>query len=555
MATVTLLGVGAKPIIRKWSGETGLYHALAEEHLMDAPCGGRGRCGKCRILVQEGNVPANAEDRQFFTEEELDEGWRLACMHTVQGDLTLRLPPRESVGSIVSDGYLREFSFAPVIAKCLNPQGDTEVFSGEIVLATEPGDTRDRLYGIAVDLGTTTVVATLVDLRNGKELGSVSCLNGQKAFGQDVITRIHYAMTQPKGTRILQQVILRDLCRLLNGLLAADGRNLRPDDIYAVTVGGNNTMIHLLVGRDPSSMGQVPYRPSFTGALTISGTELELPVSPLCQVYCLPAVSAYVGGDITAGVLDCDLTGRTDKNILFIDIGTNGEMVLSRRGKLCACSCAAGPALEGMNISCGVRASRGAIEDVRITMDGETPAVTCATIGDAPAVGLCGSGLLSAIAELRRAGLIHKTGRLQDSPLTERIGGKKSFVLDAAHNIRLTQQDIRQVQLAKGAILSGIQAMMEHNGITAAEIDEVLVAGQFGTHLKADSLIGAGLIPAELEHVVRYVGNTSKSGAYLTLLSQAERQKAEAIAKQIEYIELSTLENYDQKFVAAINFS
>jgi uncharacterized 2Fe-2S/4Fe-4S cluster protein (DUF4445 family) len=555
MAEVTILGIGPDPVVRNWEIGANLYHALAEDRLMDAPCGGRGRCGKCRLLIQEGDAPVNAEDRQFFTEEELDEGWRLACMQTVQGNLTLRLPPQETVGSIVSDGYLRPFDFDPVVTKQLTPDGDTEVITRGKRLAIESGDTRDRLYGVAVDIGTTTVVATLVDLRDGRELASMSCLNGQKAFGQDVITRIHYAMTQPKGTRILQQAILRDLRRLFSGLLRADGRNLSPADLYAVTVGGNNTMIHLLAGRDPSSMGQVPYRPAFTGALTLSGAELDLPVSPACQVYCLPAVSAYVGGDITAGVLDCDLMGKTDKNILFIDIGTNGEMVLSRRGTLCACSCAAGPALEGMNISCGVRASQGAIEDVAITMDGGTPHVACSTIGDASATGLCGSGLLSAIAELRRAGLLHKTGRLLDSPLTERVAGKKTFVLDAEHNIRLTQQDIRQVQLAKGAILSGIQSMMEHNGISAGEIDEVLVAGQFGAHLKADSLTGAGLIPAELEQAVRYVGNTSKSGAYLTLLSQKEREHVETIARQIDYIELSTLKDYDQKFVAAINFA
>ena len=555
MAEVTILGVGPDPVVRDWEIGANLYHALAEERLMDAPCGGRGRCGKCRLLVQEGDAPVNAEERQFFTDEELDEGWRLACMQTVQGNLTLRLPPQETVGSIVSDGYLRPFDFDPVVTKQLTPDGDTEVITRGKRLAIESGDTRNRLYGVAVDIGTTTVVATLVDLRDGRELASMSCLNGQKAFGQDVITRIHYAMTQPKGTRILQQAILRDLRRLFSGLLRSDGRNLSPADLYAVTVGGNNTMIHLLAGRDPSSMGQVPYRPAFTGALTLSGAELDLPVSPACQVYCLPAVSAYVGGDITAGVLDCDLMGKTDKNILFIDIGTNGEMVLSRRGTLCACSCAAGPALEGMNISCGVRASQGAIEDVAITMDGGTPHVACTTIGDAPATGLCGSGLLSAIAELRRAGLLHKTGRLLDSPLTERVAGKKTFVLDAERSIRLTQQDIRQVQLAKGAILSGIQAMMEHNGIAAGEIDEVLVAGQFGAHLKADSLTGAGLIPAELEQAVRYVGNTSKSGAYLTLLSQKEREHVETIARRIDYIELSTLKDYDQKFVAAINFA
>ncbi len=530
-----------------------LYRALADAGLMDAPCNGMGKCGKCRVRILENPPDVQGDEESFFTQDALHDGWRLACLHTVCGGMAVELTAQETVGGIVSGGLLRPCEGRPLLRKRLTPQGNTELLRAGQVVCTEPGDTTYKLFGAAVDIGTTTVVATLVDLRTGGEVYSASRVNSQKAFGQDVMTRIQHA-AQPGGADALQRAVLQDLRELLGHLYARNPAGAGPDDVYEITIGANNTMIHLLLHADPAGMGRTPYHPALRGAQTCAAADLDLPASRACQVYCLPAVSAFVGGDITAGVLACSLE-KTDKTALFIDIGTNGEMVLSRSGGLCACSCAAGPALEGMNISCGMRAADGAVEDVELSgQDGDLYA-RLAVIGDSAPRGLCGSGLLAAIAGLRRQGVIHPSGRLTPHPMVEAgPDGKKRVVLDAAHGIVLTQNDIRQVQLAKGAILSGIQTMMRFLGISPDDIDEVLVAGQFGAHLKVESLTGAGIIPAELGPKVRYVGNTSKSGALLCLLSRDERARAEEIAGQVDYIELSALEGYEKVFVKAMQF-
>jgi len=525
-----------------------LYQVLAHDDLVEGPCGGMGCCGKCKVrILGDESLPLKESEATFFTQEEVEAGWRLACLYQVHHDIIVELPEKQGVGSIVSDGYLRQFDKEPLIYKRLDGEGNTLVWAGKKLLSIEEGDTTRRCYGIAVDIGTTTVVATLVDLPAGEEVASMSCLNGQKSFGQDVISRIHYAMTHEMGTEILQKAILQDLKRLFQGLFEEYG--ITGNDIYEVAVGANTTMLHLLAGMDSRSLGVSPYEPAFYGSLTLEGAKLGLPVSPYCQVYCLPIVSAFIGGDITAGILACGFY-QDEKKVLFIDIGTNGEIVLSRADELVACSCAAGPALEGMNISCGIRAVQGAIEDVEIVGN----EVAYHTIGGGIPQGICGSGLLAVIAEMRRVGILHESGRLQTHPLVEVAEGKKRFVLDQQYGIYLTQQDIRQVQLAKGAILSGIYALLDAVGLSASHLEQVIVAGQFGAHLKADSLVGSGLIPKELEEKISYVGNTSKSGAFMCLLSQTERERAEAIAQDIRYLELAQLDGYEDLFVKCMRF-
>ncbi|NLO21062.1 MAG: DUF4445 domain-containing protein [Syntrophomonadaceae bacterium] len=533
-----------------------LYQGLAENALLDAPCGGAGCCGKCRVRILNADMLWQEREQDFFSAEELRAGWRLACLHFAETDITLELPPEEPASDIISSGYLRDFHIEPVISKSLDSAGNTLVWAGRELVGRETGDSTDRLWGLAIDIGTTTIVASLVDMLSARELASVSCFNGQKAFGQDVMSRIHYAMTNKNGILILQKVLLKDLNHLIREAISRCNSNfpVTGKDIYDITVAGNTTMIHLLAGIDPSSMGKSPYLPAFNGALTLNGDkELGLPVSSHCQVYCLPAVSAFVGGDITAGILACGIHDDPG-NILFIDIGTNGEMVLSQKGRLTSCSCAAGPALEGMNISCGVRATPDAIDDVQLKGTGTNTEVEYSVIGDLPAVGLCGSGLLALVAELLRQGILHKSGRLLDHPLVEKAAGKKRFIIDRERGLFLTQQDIRQVQLAKGAILSGIQTMVQANSLSLGEIDQVMIAGQFGAHLKAESLTGTGILPRELKNRIKYVGNTSKSGAYLCLLSGRERETAPKIAQDITYIELTRMPDFESSFARAMQF-
>ena len=479
---------------------------LAANNLIDAPCGGRGVCGKCGV--------------------EVDGVKKLSCEVRVIKDIEVTLPESEKASKITSTGFKKIFELDKA-------QG----------------------LGIAVDIGTTTVVAVLVDLASGKELESYSCLNSQKICGQDVITRIHYSDENLDGLKYLQNLILDDLRNLINKLL----ENYDAQDVKAVTVAGNTTMIHLFAGVNPHSLSAAPYKPMFDGALKLSAKDLNLNNLD-CEVYCLPAVAAYVGGDITAGVLACGIDEMTGK-ILFIDIGTNGEMILANNSpsgvedvkslNLFACSCAAGPALEGMNITCGLRASDGAIDDVSIINN----KIKFSTINNATPRGICGSGLLALIAELRSHKIINSSGRFNNHELVSLDSeNKKRVVLDAEHDIYLSQKDIRQVQLAKGAILSGVVTMLKAADLKPEELDKVIIAGQFGAHLKAESITGAGLIPDSLTQKIIYAGNTSISGAEICLLSQTQRGQCENFTSKINYIELSTLEGFDKIFIESLKF-
>ncbi|MBR0044653.1 MAG: DUF4445 domain-containing protein [Synergistaceae bacterium] len=479
---------------------------MAANNLIDAPCGGRGVCGKCGV--------------------EVDGVKKLSCEVRVIKDIEVTLPESEKASKITSTGFKKNFELDKA-------QG----------------------LGIAVDIGTTTVVAVLVDLASGKELESYSCLNSQKICGQDVITRIHYSDENLDGLKYLQNLILDDLRNLINKLL----ENYDAQDVKAVTVAGNTTMIHLFAGVNPHSLSAAPYKPMFDGALKLSAKDLNLNNLD-CEVYCLPAVAAYVGGDITAGVLACGIDEMTGK-ILFIDIGTNGEMILANNSpsgvedvkslNLFACSCAAGPALEGMNITCGLRASDGAIDDVSIINN----KIKFSTINNATPRGICGSGLLALIAELRSHKIINSSGRFNNHELVSLDSeNKKRVVLDAEHDIYLSQKDIRQVQLAKGAILSGVVTMLKAADLKPEELDKVIIAGQFGAHLKAESITGAGLIPDSLTQKIIYAGNTSISGAEICLLSQTQRGQCENFTSKINYIELSTLEGFDKIFIESLKF-
>lgn len=474
-----------------------LYRILADKGLLEAPCGGKGTCGKCRVTADGVSV--------------------LACHHSVGRDEEIILPRTAEVSDIVSDGYMKKFSFVP----------------------------RDG-YGAAIDIGTTTVVAALYDLSSGRELRALSCLNSQKAYGQDVISRICYATDEPQGLEQLRRKICGDINNLVTQLLLRT--NIGGEDLRGIVVAGNTTMIHLLAGRDPSSLAAAPYLPAFTGPLTLAPEELGLAL-PSAAVACLPAIASYVGGDITAGIVACGISPEGPFTLL-LDIGTNGEIVLAGDGMIHCCSCAAGPALEGMNISCGTRASDGAIEAVSI-VDG---AFACQTIRGAAPSGICGSGLISAIAAMLRGGVISSSGRFTDHPLVRRGAGGKYVVLDQEHDIYLTQKDIRQVQLAKGAILSGILALLEASGRTEEDIGNVIVAGQFGAHLTAESLVGCGILPESWKDKITYAGNTSKSGAAICLLSPEENRRCEELAKNARYIELSTKDGYEALFVKCLNF-
>ena len=460
-----------------------------------------------------------------------------------------------------SENALREKSLPARLLRDLPQAGGrlTAMYDEGELIALESGDGPKRLCGLAVDIGTTTVVAALVDLKTGRELAVRSAINPQKSRGFDVLSRLSFIMEHPgRGLPALQRAVVDCLNELAEKACREAGTDINA--VYAVTVAANTAMMHILLGVDPSSLGMTPFTPVFTNAKKLPAAEIGLRAAKGAGLYCLPSVSAFIGADIVAGIHVAGLRTRRE-TVLFVDIGTNGEIVLSHDGRLYACSCAAGPALEGMNISCGMRAAPGAVEDVRITESG----LALKTIGNAPPAGLCGSGVLSAVREFLRIGLIRPRGNLVKERELDDDDPRKAYLCsrDDKPALRLpadgtclyiTQKDIRQVQLAKGALLSGILSLPARSGLTVDDIDRVFIAGQFGAHLPASSLTGCGIIPEALGEKIAYLGNTSKSGALMALLSTAVRREMESLTGDVDYLELSSLEGFERTFVECLDF-
>lgn len=498
---------------------------------VDNPCSGKGICGKCKVRILSGRTCESSDtERALLKDQEIREGIRLACLTEVFGDVEVELLKKERKHQVLTKGYLPEF--------------DRDTFDGG--------------YGIVIDIGTTTVVTALIDLASGEEMASASMINAQKHYGLDVLTRITYEYEHPQtGVRELQDAIVHSI----NGMITevCEEREISKEEIREIDVAANCTMMHMLLGVDARSIGRAPYRPEFTEAKRLPVSKIGLEAGKDTLLYCLPQVSGYIGADIVAGAYVCTLQKEKGR-VLFIDIGTNGEIVLASQGRILCCSCAAGPALEGMNISSGMRAAEGAIEDVKITSEGNQIKV----IGDQEPVGICGSGILAVVKELRKAGIVRKTGafikkeKLKEEdyrfPLIRINGTKREFVLHETPEILVTQGDIRQVQLAKGAILSGFTALLQKAGITMEDLDKVMIAGQFGAHLPAESLVGIGILPEAVKDKLVYVGNSSKTGAYMALMSEKAKQEMEELASKMEYMELAETENYERIFTDSMIF-
>ncbi len=578
------------------AGGTLLEILLAQRIFVDNPCNGKGVCGKCRVKIQKGALPEPTEtEKKLLKQEELREGVRLSCLVKPENDLEIELMQKERKHEVLTDGYVPKFEFDVDIRKQVieihkptledqTPYEDqiknqtggellfqslknarfqsgkaTVVLHGQQVIQVEEGDTTGSLYGVAIDIGTTTVVCTLIDMLNGKELANASMINAQKHFGLDVLTRISYELEHPEdGAEKLQKAIVDSVNDMIAE--ACHQASVDPKEIYEVTVGANCTMMHMLLGVDATSIGKAPYAPMFVRAKDIKASEIGIHVAEGARLYCLPSVSAYIGADIVAGAYVCELK-KEKGNVLFIDIGTNGEIVLSNKGRLLCCSCAAGPALEGMNISSGMRAAEGAIEDVKITEEG----VRLKVIGNEEPIGICGSGILAVIKELLRVGLIRKEGafiklkQLEETdyryPMLQLDGIKREFIMTKKpQKLLITQGDVRQVQLAKGAILSGFIALLNKAGIRMEDLDKVMIAGQFGAHLPAESLVGTGILPKEVEDRLVYVGNSSKTGAYMALMSSKVKAEMEELASYMDYMELGATEGYERLFSDCLIF-
>jgi uncharacterized 2Fe-2S/4Fe-4S cluster protein (DUF4445 family) len=584
--------------------------------LIDSQCGGKGKCGKCRVRVLEGEVsPASQEESAHVTENEKGMDYRLACMARVMGDATVLVAGENVLTSVVSKKMFSKRS------KVINPavkryrinlrrkKTDGQTYVRGIIeglrtqhslpnitidagviqnLRKEPLKGKNQVVafvwmdrevvalqlgengiylGLALDIGTTTVALYLCDLANGDVIASGSITNPQVLFGADVMSRIAYSIDHPgEGVRRMQRDLIKSTNALIDAVVTDKGYS--SEQIVDMTVVGNTVMHHIFLGIAPDGLGLWPFEPSIKESVNIKAHDLGLIINPQSYVHVLPVEAGFVGAD-NVGVIISEEPYSRDIISLTMDIGTNGEIVLGNRENLLSCSCATGPALEGAQISCGMRASPGAIEKVRI--DPETLEVDYVVIGNRrwaneqtrkkmlPS-GVCGSGIIDTVAHFVKAGIIGTNGSFLRDVHTPRLrkgeSGITEFVLvwgqetETGKDIVFTQKDIRQVQLAKAALNVGCRMLMRHLKIDV--INRMAIAGAFGMHIDKKSALAIGLFPCcELENIT-VVGNSAGHGAYLTLIDCDKREEADNIARKVEHIELAMEEDFQKEFTKAL---
>lgn len=482
------------------------------------PCGGKGMCGKCRVRVVRGRLPVTPEDKRIFSEAQLAQGWRLACKAVTREAVEIVVPVQEQQG------------FSALAAEAAD--------EGALSLAA------DHDYGLAVDIGTTTLAAALVDCTDGKILATATAVNSQRSFGADVVSRIG-AACHGKG-KALQKAVRRDLTRLMKQLLKNHpGTAAR---CRQMAIAANTTMLHLLMGWPCDGLGDWPFHPVSLGGKTYRAQEVLGPQSPLADatVTLLPGMSTYVGADITVGIWQCGLASSDDVS-LFVDLGTNGEMVLGNKDQRFIASAPAGPALEGGKLTWGTGSVPGAICGVRI----ERGRAKVRTIDHTVPVGICGTGILEAMAGLVREGLVDETGKLVEPYFHK--GFPLASTLDY-QRITLSQQDIREIQMAKSAIRAGIESLIERSGISRQRVHQVFLAGGFGYYLDPQKAAVIGLLPADLAERTTAVGNTSLKGAIGLLTGAVTLEELQAIAAGVEEIVLGNDEAFQRLYIDYLNF-
>ncbi len=578
---------------------------------IDSTCGAKGTCGKCKVRILAGENGITTADRKVFTPQELGDGWRLSCRAEANTDIICEVPRLMGNPKAALMGFGRHVVLDPNVHKValkLDPptiedqRSDfarvrdrlaeagfevqaalpvlrqlphvlraaqwhvTAVVVGQELVAVEPGDTSLCAFGLAFDIGTTTVVGMLLDLNSGAPVAVRSLLNSQAIYGADVIARISHAMLNVDGLQQLNTAIVQTMNNLIEPLLRE--ANVAEHEVYEVVVAGNATMQHLLLGLHPEAIGLLPFIPVVDEMMQVSAQELGLQILPQAQVHLLPHIGAYVGADLVAGLLATGLA--QDEGIrLLVDVGTNGEIILGSKVRTLATAAPAGPAFEGAQIKDGMRASEGAIETVVITHD----AVQLKVIGDVLPIGLCGSGLVDAVAQLRVSGFLEASGKFIkteaavarfDPMLARRLitddKGMRSFVLawpeEAGHNrpIVLTQRDIRELQFAKGAIAGGIEVVMHELGVETSELVAIYLAGSFGSYINPQSARIIGLVPPVPVARIKAVGNAAGEGAKMALLSFRARQVARSLPTIVEYHELSGRGDFNDSFLAVLQF-
>ncbi len=607
-----------------------LFDAAGEANVyLGGICAGEGVCGKCRVIIREGEVEGESTD--FLTRDEIRRGYVLACQVVPRSDLVVEIPPESQLAGYAEIGKdserFRDFSqrgtepspaeLSPIVEKFYfelaepsldDPTADQErlleavakkrpgplqmglkianelpqllrerrvkksswnwTWDGRVtatvagrgrvneVLAVESGDTSDRSFGLALDIGTTTVVAHLVDLSSGITREAAAKYNSQIRFGADVVNRINHAR-QPGGADALHHAVIQDANTLISELV--ERAHIGPGDIQCVVASGNTSMLHFLLGLETDLIRLSPFIPTATCPPPIRAAEVGLRIHPRGILYTLPMVGSFVGGDVTAGILVSKIH-KSEELSLLLDIGTNGEVVLGNREFLITCSASAGPAFEGGSVTCGMRASSGAIDKVRIFQ--RDLAVSTTTIDGAPPVGLCGTGLIDALAQMFLTGVLDRRGHFQVDRAGDRLresadGGPPEFVLAAAkqsggeRDVVMNEDDVENLIRTKGSIYAAADSLVQSVGLSFADIQKVYIAGAFGNRLDISSCITIGLLPEVPTARIKFIGNSSVAGAKLVLRHRQMFEEALRIREQISYQELMVDPSYMERYTSA----
>jgi uncharacterized 2Fe-2S/4Fe-4S cluster protein (DUF4445 family) len=570
-------------------------------------CGGENSCGKCRVVIEDQlNLSGISEnERNHIMPAELSHGYRLACCAAANGNAAVYVPPESRVGirKIQVEGMVRPTKLDPAIKKfhfilpkptihdvspdferlvtslqkeeCIKPEIDHEllqilpnilrdanwdvtatVWNNKKIISIEKGNTKNALYGFSVDIGTSKIVGYLVDLISGNVVNVQSLENPQIMHGEDVISRINYTVDSNEALKKLQAIVIEAINTLIWNAYQESG--VDPDKIYEITIVGNTAMHHIFLGIPPKYLMMAPYVPSIKRAIDVKANSLKISASPYANVHVLPVIAGFVGAD---GVADVLATGiyEMDKMCLLVDMGTNGEVFVGNQEDIVSCSCAAGPAFEGMHIKYGMKASTGAIERLKIIP--ETYEVEYKTIDGTRPTGICGSGIIDAVAELFKNRIINERGGFNKNIQTSRIryiNGEAEFVIawkDEAKlesDITISRKDIQEIQLAKAAIHTGAVALMWKKNLTDNDLDRVYIAGGFGRYINLESARLIGLIPDVPTEKISFVGNTAISGAKMALTSREMRETAQRLSTKIRYIELMADPNFRREFLDSI---
>jgi uncharacterized 2Fe-2S/4Fe-4S cluster protein (DUF4445 family) len=598
-------------------GKTILDAAQDAGVYIDSACGGVGKCGKCKVRFVSGTCsPLTREESEQISSREQGQGFRLACRAQLQTDAVIFIPektifkgpasrkeftprkipiqpavrtyllnaarihgrdenPPDTLSTFLKaqhglDGVTADPQVLAEVASLLEQPTEivASVWMNQEIIRVQQG-AGGQTYGIALDVGTTTLALYLCNLATGKILTSASATNPQTIFGEDIMSRISYSVNHPEvGVKRMQKELINTINEMIHQVTA--DKRIVTTDIIDMTVVGNTVMHHIFLGLPPDPLGFWPFTPTIQTSVNVKARDLDIDILPSAYVHVLPVEAGFVGADNVA-VLIAEEPYTRDEISLVIDIGTNGELALGNKSRLLSCSCATGPALEGAQIKCGMRAAPGAIEKVKV--DPQTFDVDYKVIGnqtwkseEAPGkfrpVGICGSGILDAIAALYLSGVIRPNGAFLQEASTPRLRkdekGYKEFVLARAEetptgkDIVITQKDVRQIQLAKAAIRAGCQIMMKL--LDVRRPDRLIVAGAFGMHIDRDNALAIGLFPPCKPETVSFVGNAAGHGAYLALINRAKREEAERIARWTEHIELATEESFQKEFIKALAF-